>query len=105
MEDYEYLWLLAGGNPKIGLVNNADQYVAQLVQSRTLFGHIPTDLAAVRAAMGAKLGGSSIFDADFDNDNDVDGADLSFFANAYSNGEVGVSELQIFAQEFGSIND
>lgn len=105
MEDYEYLWLLAGGNPKIGLVNNADQYVAQLVQSRTLFSHIPTDLAAVRAAMGAKLGGSSIFDADFDNDNDVDGSDLSAFANAYSNGEVGISELQAFAQKFGSNND
>lgn len=105
MEDYEYLWLLAGGNPQIGLANNADPYVAQLVQSRTLFSHIPTDLAAVRAAMGAKLGGSSVFYADFDNDNDVDGSDLSAFANAYSNGEVGASELLTFAQKFGSIND
>jgi len=31
MEDYEYLWLLAGGDPEIGVSNAADDFVAQLV--------------------------------------------------------------------------
>jgi hypothetical protein len=57
MEDYEYLWLLAGGKPQIDVTNPADAYVAQIVQSRTLFSHVPTDLAATRAAMGNRLGG------------------------------------------------
>lgn len=57
MEDYEYFWLLAGGKPVIDITNEADAYVAQLVQSRTLFSHVPTDLAATRAAIAQLLGG------------------------------------------------
>ena len=57
MEDYEYLWLLAGGDPQVGGVNAADAFVAELVQSRTLFSHIPTDLAATRTALAAVLQG------------------------------------------------
>jgi hypothetical protein len=57
MEDYEYLWLLAGGKPQIDVANPADAYVAQIVQSRTLFSHVPTDLAATRTALGNRLGG------------------------------------------------
>lgn len=57
MEDYEYLWLLANGKPQIDATNAADAYVSQLVASRTLFSHIPTDLAATRSAIGQALGG------------------------------------------------
>jgi hypothetical protein len=57
MEDYEYLWLLAGGDPEVDVGNGADAYVAQLVQSRTLFSRVPTDLAATRAAIARVLGG------------------------------------------------
>ncbi|MEE8390327.1 MAG: glycoside hydrolase domain-containing protein [Anaerolineae bacterium] len=57
MEDYEYLWLLAKGDPQIDVANDADTYVAQLVQSRTRFSHVPTDLDATRAAIALALGG------------------------------------------------
>ena len=57
MEDYEYLWLLAGGDLQIDVANAADAYVSQLVQSRTRFSHVPTDLAATRVAIGLALGG------------------------------------------------
>jgi hypothetical protein len=60
MEDYEYLWLLAGGDgeaPAVGVANEADAYVSQLVQSRTLYGRVPTDLTETRAAMAEVLGG------------------------------------------------
>ncbi|MCP4535734.1 MAG: DUF4091 domain-containing protein [Chloroflexi bacterium] len=60
MEDYEYLWLLAGGNPRapaIDVTNAADAYVAQLVQSRTSFSHVPTDLDAIRSAIALALAG------------------------------------------------
>jgi hypothetical protein len=56
MEDYEYLWSLAGGDPQIDASNAADVYVAQLVQSRTRFSHVPTDLEATRAAIALALG-------------------------------------------------
>lgn len=56
MEDYEYLWLLAG-DPQVGEANAADDFVAQLVQSRTLFSHVPSDLEAVREEIAARLGG------------------------------------------------
>ncbi|NUM44067.1 MAG: DUF4091 domain-containing protein [Anaerolineales bacterium] len=57
MEDFEYLWLLAGGDPQVGQGNAADAFVAELIQSRTLFSHIPTDLAATRAALAAAIQG------------------------------------------------
>jgi hypothetical protein len=57
MEDYEYLWLLAGGDPQIAVGNAADGHVAQLVQSRTRFSHVPTDLEATRTAIALALGG------------------------------------------------
>ncbi|MBN1483147.1 MAG: DUF4091 domain-containing protein, partial [Chloroflexia bacterium] len=57
MEDYEYLWLLAGGDPQVGLGNAADPYVAQVVQSRTLFSRVPTDLAAAREALARAIVG------------------------------------------------
>ena len=59
MEDYEYLWLLAGGNPQVSVTNLADIYVAQLVDSRTRFSRIPTDFDAVRAAIAAEIQGYS----------------------------------------------
>ncbi len=57
MEDYEYLWLLADGDPQIDVANSADDLVAQIVQSRTLYSLVPTDLAATRAAIAQALGG------------------------------------------------
>ncbi len=57
MEDYEYLWLLNGGKPQVGASGAADDYVGQLVQSRTLFSRVPTDLAATRQAIARALGG------------------------------------------------
>ena len=57
MEDYEYLWLLAGGDPAIEVANAADPLVGQIVQSRTLYSLVPTDLAAARAAIAQALGG------------------------------------------------
>ena len=57
MEDYETLWLLAGGRPVVDQANDADPYVSQLVASRTLFSRVPTDLQAVRAAIARALGG------------------------------------------------
>jgi hypothetical protein len=54
MEDYEYLWLLSG-DPQIGVTNTADGFVSQLVQSRTLFSHVPTDLDVVRTAIADAL--------------------------------------------------
>ena len=56
MEDYEYLWLLAG-DPQVDVANVADDFVSQLVQSRTLFSRVPSDLAAVRQEIAARLGG------------------------------------------------
>jgi glycosyl hydrolase family 123 len=55
MEDYEYLWLLGGGKPPVNGSSAADPYVARLVQSRTLFSHVPTDLDAAREAVAAAL--------------------------------------------------
>ena len=55
MEDYEYLYLIAGGNPDIDVVNAADVFVEQVVDSRTKFVRNPADLQAVRCAMGAYL--------------------------------------------------
>jgi hypothetical protein len=55
MEDYEYLWLLAGGAPQIGVVNNADAFVAQIVGSRTLSSRVPSDLEATRKALAAAI--------------------------------------------------
>ncbi len=57
MEDYEYLWLLAGSKPQVDVTNAADVYVSQLVASRTRFSHVPTDLSATRTAIGLALGG------------------------------------------------
>ena len=54
MEDYEYLWLLSG-SPQVDATNAADAYVAQIVQSRTRFSRIPSDLDAARAALAAAI--------------------------------------------------
>ncbi|MBI2569361.1 MAG: DUF4091 domain-containing protein [Candidatus Schekmanbacteria bacterium] len=59
MEDYEYLWLLAGGKPQVGVVNDADSFVSRLVGSRTRFSHVPTDLAETRSALAAALASPS----------------------------------------------
>ena len=57
MEDYEYLWLLNGGDPEIGVTNEADTLAGQFIGSRTLFSRVPTDLYAARAAIAARLTG------------------------------------------------
>ena len=55
MEDYEYLWLLNGGDPQIGVTNDADTLARQFIGSRTLFSRVPTDLYATRAAIAERL--------------------------------------------------
>ena len=55
MEDYEYLYLLASGNPEVDQVNPADAYNEQLVKSRTKFSLIPTELQTLRQALGQAL--------------------------------------------------
>ncbi len=57
MEDYEYLWLVNGGQPQIGVTNRADGIAQQFIASRTLFSHVPTDIYATRAALAALLTG------------------------------------------------
>jgi hypothetical protein len=59
MEDYEYLWLLHGADPQIGVANVSDGLAQQFIASRTLFSRVPTDLYAVRAAIAAELTGSN----------------------------------------------
>ncbi len=55
MEDYEYLWLLNGGDPQIGVTNDADVLAGQFIASRTLFSRVPTDLYAAREAIAERL--------------------------------------------------
>ena len=55
MEDYEYLWLLNGGDPEIGVPNEADALAQRFIASRTLFSRVPTDLYETRAAIAAQL--------------------------------------------------
>ncbi len=96
MEDYEYLWLLTGHNPEIDQSNKADAYVAQIVQSRTLFSRVPTDLSRVRTAIGSELGGEIEFNSDFDDDGDVDGVDLAEYVSVFQ-----AEYLMEFAGLFG----
>ncbi len=51
MEDYEYLWLVNGGPPEIGVGNAADGAASQFIDSRTRFSRVPTDLMAARTAL------------------------------------------------------
>jgi len=55
MEDYEYLWLLINGDPKIDVVNIADSLASRFVSSRTLYSRVPTDLYKTRRAIAAQL--------------------------------------------------
>ncbi len=57
MEDYEYLWLLNGGGPEIGIATDADALTDRFIASRTAFSRVPTDLYATRAAIAAQLTG------------------------------------------------
>jgi hypothetical protein len=59
MEDYEYLWLLNGGEPSVGVANEADALAEAFISSRTLFSRVPTDLYAARAALAERLMGPS----------------------------------------------
>lgn len=59
MEDYEYLWLLNGGDPAIGVGNQSDTLAQQFIASRTLFSRVPTDLYATRSAIAAELSGNN----------------------------------------------
>ena len=51
MEDYEYLWLLNGGKPSVGESNASDDIAKSLIESRTKFSRVPTDLEATRTAL------------------------------------------------------
>jgi uncharacterized repeat protein (TIGR01451 family) len=60
LEDYEYLWLLNGGDPVIGVPNEADALTGSFIASRTRFSRVPTDLYATRAAVAARLTAPSV---------------------------------------------
>jgi hypothetical protein len=62
MEDYEYLWLLNGGKPRIATHDGTDDLVSELVQSRTRFSRVPTDIYATRAKIAAQISGESCSD-------------------------------------------
>ncbi|MBN1609529.1 MAG: DUF4091 domain-containing protein [Polyangiaceae bacterium] len=57
MEDYAYLALLNGGRPAIGTHDTADAFVDDLVQSRTRFSRVPTDVYATRAKIAVAITG------------------------------------------------
>jgi hypothetical protein len=59
MEDYEYLWLVNGGDPEIGVANDADALTDGLIGSRTAFSRVPTDIYETRALLAAQLTGPS----------------------------------------------
>jgi hypothetical protein len=60
MEDYEYLWLLNGKDPVIGVVNSADTLAGQFISSRTLFSRVPTDLYTIRELIAEQIPTGSI---------------------------------------------
>jgi len=55
MEDYEYLWLLTGHDPQIGVTHEADDLAHLFIQSRTRFSRVPSDLYNARAEIAAQL--------------------------------------------------
>ncbi len=55
MEDYEYLRLLAEGDPVVGKESIADRLAREFVSSRTLFSRVPTDLYETRASIARYL--------------------------------------------------
>lgn len=55
MEDYEYLWLLNGGDPQIGSDSAADSRARQIVASRTLLSRVPSDLYQARLSLAEKI--------------------------------------------------
>jgi hypothetical protein len=57
MENYEYLWLLNEDDPQIGVTNEADTLARQLIDSRSLFSRVPTNLYATRAAIAGRVTG------------------------------------------------
>lgn len=59
MEDYEYLWLLHGSEPQIGVTNQSDDLAQQFIDSRTLYSRVPTDLYATRADIASELTGAN----------------------------------------------
>ncbi len=78
MEDYEYLYLLTGSKPGIGVSGPADDFVAQLVDSRTRYTLIPTELKAVRRAMAEALSCANTGDVTGDGDITAGDAQLAF---------------------------
>ena len=55
MEDYEYLWLLNRGYPRIDAANRADELARKFILSRTRFSRVPTEVYNARAAIAADL--------------------------------------------------
>lgn len=57
MEDFEYLWLLTGHDPQIGVVHDADTLAREFIHSRTRFSRVPNDLMETREALAKALAG------------------------------------------------
>src|SRR4029079_2546026 len=60
MEDYEYLWMVNGGAPQVGVPNAADAIAQSFIASRTLFSKVPTDLDRARQQLAQALGASCL---------------------------------------------
>lgn len=57
LEDYEYLYLLAGGQPQVGQVNAADPQVDKVIAGLTSYTRNSGFLYDLRRLIGLKLGG------------------------------------------------
>ncbi len=57
LEDYEYLYLLAGGQPTPGLANPADKEADKIIAGLTAYARDGEYLANLRRLIGLKLGG------------------------------------------------
>lgn len=57
LEDYEYLYLLAGGQPQVGQVNAADALADKMIAGLTSYTRNGAFLADLRRLIGLKLGG------------------------------------------------
>jgi len=95
MEDYEYLWLLSGGNPQIGVVNAGDTASDAFIASRTLFSRVPTDLIRAREAMALQLAGvAPVTDGDHDGLDDAWEVSVGLDPNSADSDNDGISDAE-----------
>jgi len=57
LEDYEYLYALAGGNPEVDVNNEADQQANKIISGLTAYNRDPEFMYNLRRLIGLKNGG------------------------------------------------